>query len=76
MIGDWGRRYFVALQTREGRNKVATVYLMVAVVVNLVATALPLAWPNANRIGPYLLGIGTGLLIVSIVNFILNRSAE
>ena len=75
MMGDWGRRYFVALQTKQGRDKIATGYLVVAILFNLVATALPLVSPNAGRIGPYLLGIGTGLLIVSIVNFVLNRSA-
>jgi len=75
MIGDWGRRYFAALQTRQGRDKIATGYLMAAVVINLVATLLPLTSPNSSRIGPYLLGIGTGLLIVSIINFVLNRSS-
>ncbi|HTD38536.1 MAG TPA: hypothetical protein VK669_13580 [Candidatus Limnocylindrales bacterium] len=65
-----------ALQTRQGRDKIATVYLMVALVVNVVATALPVASPNSSRIGTYLLGIGTGILLVSIVNFALNRRAS
>jgi len=75
MIAEWGRRYVAALQTRQGRLTISTFILIAAVLLNFVATMLPLVWPNGSRIGPYLLGIGTGLLIVSIVNFVLSRSA-
>jgi phosphatidylglycerophosphate synthase len=75
MIGDWSRRYFVALQTREGREKIARGYLIVAVLINLIAMLLP-PLPNGTRVATFLLGIGTGVLLVSIVNYFLNRRAE
>jgi hypothetical protein len=74
MIGDLARRYVVALQTVEGRRRIATGYLIAAIVVNLIATLL-LSPSSPGSKGPatFLLGIGCGMLIVSIIQFVSNR---
>ena len=74
MISQFGRRYYAALQTHEGRNKIANGYLIAAIAINLIATLLLSPSAPGNK-GPatFLLGIGCGLLIVSIINFISNR---
>ncbi|HEX3465508.1 MAG TPA: hypothetical protein VHS78_15775 [Candidatus Elarobacter sp.] len=75
MISGFGRRYYAALQTHEGRNKIAGGYLIVAILINLIATLLPLAAPNSSRLGIYLLGAGSGLLIVAIITYVANWKA-
>jgi hypothetical protein len=73
-VKELARRYYVATGTNEGRRRIATVVLMVAVSINLVAGLLPMT--TAYRPAALALyGVGCGLIVVCIVMYWLNRKA-
>ena len=77
MIADLGRRYCVALQTHEGRNKIASGLLIAAVLINLVASLVfPPTSPNGRGPATFLYGIGCGLLIVAIITYVASYAAN
>jgi ABC-type uncharacterized transport system permease subunit len=71
-MNDLGRRYFLFAETARGKRTIAGVFIMVAIVLDLIAASLSSSRVHARAVGT-LYALALGILLVGLVFMVLNR---
>ncbi|HWT07118.1 MAG TPA: hypothetical protein VN224_15240 [Xanthomonadales bacterium] len=71
-MNDLGRRYFLFINTARGKQTVAALFIMVAIVLDLIAASLSSSRAHARTVG-MLYALALGILLAGLVFMVLNR---
>jgi dipeptide/tripeptide permease len=71
-MNELGRRYFLFVNTSRGKQTVAALFIMVAIVLDLVAASLSSSRVHARTVGT-LYALALGILLAGLVFMVMNR---
>ncbi len=71
-MNELGRRYFLFAGTARGKQTIAAMFIIVAIVLDLIAASLSSSRANAHAVG-VLYAAALGVLLVGLVFMVMNR---